>query len=58
MRLTDLVILLAAGLACLFPACLIDAIRNPDEKKSVASRTKACLLCGAVVLLSLMAVNS
>ena len=58
MRLVDIMILVATALAVMFPACLINAIRNEDEEKAENSKVKACILFGAIVFISLCIVNS
>ena len=56
--MTTIAILLATFCAVLFPACLVDAVRTEDKKAADISRTKACILFGAVVFLTLSVINS
>ena len=52
------VIIIAVVLACIFPACLIDAIRSTDEDKAYDARNKACVMFGIIVLCVLLIANS
>lgn len=53
----DVAIVIATILGVLFPAYLIDAIRSNDEKAE-NSKVKACIVFGAIVLITLMIINS
>ena len=53
----DVVIVIATILGVLFPGYLIDAIRSNDEKAE-NSKVKACIVFGAIVLITLMVINS
>ena len=53
----DVAIVIATILGVLFPAYLIDAIRSNDEKAE-KSKVKACIVFGAIVLITLMIINS
>ena len=52
------VIIIAVVLACIFPACLIDARRSTDEDKAYDARNKACAMFGGIVLCILLVANS
>ena len=52
------VIIIAVVLACIFPACLIDAIRSTDEDVAYNARNKACVMFGIIVLCVLLIANS
>ncbi len=56
--MTAICIILATVLACLFPACLIDAIRSQDETIAYNARNRACVMFGAIVLCILLVANS
>lgn len=58
MYLDDIAILTASVLGIIFPACLINAIRNPDKEAAESSKTKACILFGAIIFLTLLVINS
>lgn len=52
------VIIIAVVLACIFPACLIDAIRSTDEDAAYSARNRACVMFGIIVLSVLLVANS
>lgn len=53
-----IVIIMAVVLACIFPACLIDAIRSQDEDTAYSARNRACVMFGIIVLCVLLIANS
>lgn len=55
--LINIAIVLATILGILFPAYLIDAIRC-EGKKAEESKQKACVVFGAIVLITLMILRS
>ena len=52
------VIIIAVTLACIFPACLIDAIQSTDEDVAYNARNKACVMFGIIILCVLLIANS
>ena len=53
----DIAIVIATILGMLFPAYFIDAIRCQDQEAE-KSKVKACLVFGAIVLITLVMMNS
>lgn len=58
MDLETVAIFIATILACMFPAHLINAIRNPDEQKASDSKWLSCILFGIWTFLLLLVINS
>ncbi|MBR5520371.1 MAG: hypothetical protein IKU54_00070 [Oscillospiraceae bacterium] len=53
----NVAIVIATILGVIFPAYLIDAIRSNDEEAE-NNKVKACIVFGAIVLITLMIINS
>ena len=58
MRLVDIMIVVATILAAIFMSCLINAIRAEDEETAKRSKSQACALFAAIVVIALCIVNS
>lgn len=58
MDLTTPAILAATVLGFAFPAYLIRAIRSEEQADAGSSTTKACILFGTLVFLTLVLINS